>query len=122
MSENRHKYDDFFREKLDNHESSVPDNLFERLMSDRALRGQLKDFESVAPENLFDKLMRDREGSDEIPSDAPMREQILAHETPVPKQVFQEIMAERERRRRAFVWRSAAVLALLFISYFFLNY
>ena len=30
MSEDLHKYNDFFREKLDNHESSVPEDLFER--------------------------------------------------------------------------------------------
>jgi hypothetical protein len=118
MSEDRHKYDDLFREKLENHESSVPDNLFERLMSDRAMRGQLGNYDSVVSESLFDKLMRDREGSDEMPSDAPLRERMLDHETAVPKHIFNEVIAERERRRRALIWRSAAVLALLFVAYF----
>jgi hypothetical protein len=118
MSEDLHKYNDFFREKLDNHESSVPDDLFERLMSDRTLRGQLGDLESAVPENLFDKLMRDREGSDEMPSDAPLRERLLEHEEVVLKPSFEDIIAERERRRVALLWRSAMILAVLFMSYF----
>lgn len=120
MSEDLHKYNDFFRGKLDNHESSVPDDLFERLMSDRGMRGQLSDLESAVPENLFTQLMRDREGSDEMPADAPMRERLLEHEETVLKPTFDDIIAERERRRRALIWRSAAVLALLLMSYFML--
>lgn len=118
MSEDLHKYDDFFRKKLENHESSVPDDLFERLMSDRTLRGQLSDLESAVPENLFAQLMRDREGSDEMPSDAPLRERLLEHEEVVLNPTFEDIMEERERRRRALLWRSATILALLLMSYF----
>lgn len=120
MSEDGHKYDDFFRKKLENHESSIPDDLFERLMSDRTLRGQLSDLESAVPENLFNQLMRDREGSDEMLADAPLRERLLEHEEVVLKPTFEDIIAERERRRLALIWRSAAVLALLLMSYFML--
>ncbi len=118
MSKDKHNYDDFLREKLDNHASSVPDNLFERLMSDRAVRGQLDNFESPAPESLFDALIRNREGSDETPSDAPIRERLLDHESAVSKHTFNAIIDERERRRRALIWRSAAVAALLLLAYF----
>lgn len=118
MSEDLHKYNDFFRKKLGNHESSVPDDLFEKLMSDRGMRGQLSDLESAVPENLFTQLMRDREGSDEMPTDAPLRERLLEHEEVVLKPTFEDIMEERERRRRALIWRSAMILALLLMSYF----
>ena len=118
MSEDLHKYNDFFREKLDNHESSVPEDLFERLMSDRGMREQLGDLESAVPENLFAQLMRDREGSDEMPADAPLRERLLEHEEAVLKPTFEDIIEERERRRRALLWRSATILALLLMSYF----
>lgn len=41
MNKDKHPYDDFFQKKLDNHESSVPDDLFNRLMTDRSMREKL---------------------------------------------------------------------------------
>ena len=121
MSKDIHKYDDFFRQKLENHESLVPENLFEQLMSDRTMRSQLGDMASAAPESLFNKLMKQREGSDEKPTDAPLRERLLDHASAVPNDAFEEIIVERERRWRMLIWGSAALLALLFISYFVFN-
>ncbi|MBL7814099.1 MAG: hypothetical protein JNL70_03760 [Saprospiraceae bacterium] len=132
MSEDLHKYRDFFKEKLENHESEVPENLFDALMNKRNqtdtppsekaynafFQEKLSNFESDVPENLFSKLLREREGTDESVSDASIRERILDHETPVAQHIFEEMMVERDRRRRALIWRSAAALLLLLTAYF----
>ena len=117
MSENRHPYDDFFQKKLDNHESSFPDDLFNRLMSDRSMRQKLDNHDTPINDDIFNQLMRNREGSDEKPSDAPLRERLAEHPSAVPKHTFNEIIAERERRRRALVWRSATAVLLFFLTY-----
>ncbi len=136
MSEDLHPYNDFFKKKLENHESSVPDDLFDNIMRKRGgasdtpsdatynafFQKKLSDHESPVNDDLFDRLIRNREGTDEQPSDAPMRAKILAHSEAVPKPTFEAIIEERERRRRAIVWRFAAALLLLLASYLlFLN-
>ncbi len=122
MNKDKHPYDDFFQKKLDNHESSVPDDLFNRLMTDRSMREKLNKHDSPVNDGIFNQLMRNREGSDELPSDAPLRERLVAHDTDVTKPTFDEIIIEREWRRRALVWRSGAAILLFFIAYLmFLN-
>lgn len=100
MSENLNPFDKHFRQRLTDLESSVPDDLFDRL---QARRGAA------------------------LPSDAPLRERMSAHETPVSDGIFDAILAERERkkRRRVVLWRSvtavAAALLLLFAAMEFNN-
>ena len=95
MSENLNPFDKLFRQRLTDLESSVPDDLFDRL---QARRGAA------------------------LPSDAPLRERVSAHETPVSNVIFDAVLAERERRkrRRVIFWRSmtavAAALLLLFVA------
>lgn len=134
MSEELHPYNDFFKKKLENHESEVPNDLFESLMRKRTqeqpsdasyndfFQNKLGTYESSVPNDLFDSLIRQREGSDEQPSDAPLRERITEHSTAVPDHIFNSVIAERERRRRALIWRFAAA-SLLFLSAYlwFLN-
>ena len=117
MSENRHPYDDFFQKKLDNHESSVSDDLFNRLMTDRSMREKLDNHDSPVNDDIFNQIMRHREGSDEQPSDAPLRERLAEHSSAVPKHTFNEVIVARERRRRALAWRSATVILLFFLTY-----
>ena len=117
MSENRHPYDDFFQKKLGNHESSVSDDLFNRLMTDRSMRQKLDNHDSPVNDDIFNHLMRNREGSDEQPSDAPLRERLTEHPSAVPKDTFNEIIVEKERRRRALAWRSATAILLFFLTY-----
>ena len=134
MSEELHPYNDFFKKKLENHESEVPNDLFESLMRKRTqeqpsdasyndfFQHKLGTYESSVPNDLFDSLIRHREGSDELPSDAPLRERITEHSTAVPDHIFNSVIAERERRRRALIWRFTAA-SLLFLSAYlwFLN-
>lgn len=100
MSENLNSFDKHFRQRLTDLESSVPDDLFDRL---QARRGAA------------------------LPSDAPLRERLSAHETLVSDGIFDAVLAERERRkrRRVVMWRSvtavAAALLLLFVALEFKN-
>ena len=122
MNKDKHPYDDFFQKKLDNHESSVPDDLFNRLMTDRSMREKLDNHDSPVNDDIFNQLMRSREGSDELPSDAPLRERLVEHDSVLTKPTFNEIIAERERRRRSLIWRSGTAVLLFFIAYLmFLN-
>ena len=122
MNKDKHPYDDFFQKKLDNHETSVPDDLFNRLMTDRSMREKLDNHDSPINDDIFNQLMRNREGSDEQPSDAPLRERLVEHDSVVTKPTFENIILERERRRRALVWRSSAAILLFFLAYLmFLN-
>ncbi len=117
MNKNRHPYNDFFQKKLDNHESSVSDDLFNRLMTDRSMREKLDNHDSLVTDDIFNQLMRNREGSDEQPSDAPLRERLAEHISAVPKETFNEVIVERERRQRALSWRSATAILLFFLTY-----
>ena len=120
MNKNRHPYNDFFQKKLDSYESEVPDDLFNRLMTDRSMREKLDKHDSPVNDDIFNQLMRNREGSDELPSDAPLRERLVEHDSVVTKPTFNDIIIERERRRRALVWRSSAAILLFFIAYLML--
>ncbi len=122
MSKKKHPYNDFFQKKLDNHESLVSDDLFNRLMTDRSMREKLDNHDSPVNDDFFNQLMRQREGSDEQPSDTPLRERLSEHNSAVPKHTFNEIIVERERQRRALAWRSATAVLLFFLTYFmFMN-
>jgi hypothetical protein len=136
MKEDLPPYNDFFKKKLENHESSTPDDLFDNIMRKRGgsssepsdapyndfFKKKLGNHESLVSEDLFDRLIRNREGSDVLPSDAPLRERILEHTEAVSKPTFEAVIEERERRRRALVWRFAAAMLLFFTAYLvFLN-
>ncbi len=90
MAENKNPFDAHFHRRLSDHESPIPDDLFDRL---QARRGSA------------------------IPSDAPVRERLAAHETPVSDTLFDAVLAERERRkrRRVIFWRSATAIAALWL-------
>jgi hypothetical protein len=80
---------------------------------DEHFQRRLNDLESAVPNDLFDRLQARRGGP--APTDAPLRERLEGHESPVSATVFDDILAERERRkrRRALWWRSALALAAL---------
>ncbi len=122
MNKDKHPYNDFFQKKLDNHESSVPDDLFNRLMTDYSMRKKLNNHDAPVNKDIFNQLMRNREGSDEQPSDAPLRERLVAHNSVVSTPTFEGIIIERERRRRSLFMRFGAAVLLLFMTYLmFLN-
>ena len=90
MSNNKHIFDEHFRQRLTDHESPVPDDLFSRL---QARRGAA------------------------LPDDAPLRERLAAHASPVSDTIFDVVLAERERRkrRRIVLWRAFAGIAVLWL-------
>ena len=90
MRNDKHPFDEHFRQRLTDHESPVPDDLFSRL---QARRGAA------------------------LPADAPLRERLAAHESPVSDTIFDAVLAERERRkrRRVVLWRTFTGIAALWL-------
>ena len=90
MRNDKHPFDEHFRQRLTDHESPVPDDLFSRL---QARRGAA------------------------LPADAPLRERLAAHESPVSNTIFDAVLAERGRRkrRRVVLWRTFAGIAALWL-------
>jgi hypothetical protein len=122
MKENQNPFDEHLQRRLSDHESPVSNDLFDRLQarrggalsSDAPLRERLEGHESFVPTDMFDRLQAQRGG--DLLSDAPLRKRLEGHESPVSEKVFDAILVERERRkRRVWLWRSAAAIAAMLL-------
>jgi hypothetical protein len=80
MAEHIPSFDDFFKKRLGEHASPVPEDMFDRMMRERAE----KQLDNIAPPSLTDRLNN--------------------YDAPVPEDMFDRIMTERERRRPAIAW------------------
>ncbi len=125
-------FDDNVKKRLGEHESPVPEDMFERILRERtsrlddvqdaSLRARLENHASVVPTALFDKITTEREtritNDDLHPS---LNERFAGLESAVPANMFERVISERERRRPAlswwqsprFKWAIAASLLLL---------
>ncbi|MEO7311524.1 MAG: hypothetical protein ABIX01_14065 [Chitinophagaceae bacterium] len=113
-------YDDMMRSKLNNHESKVPDHLFDHLRNRMDAEDQIFDadvaahtfnFASPVPANLFDEI-NDRLDLDNIAFDSAIRNSLTKSESPVPAGMWNRIIREKDRRRPLAWWWAAAVLFL----------
>jgi hypothetical protein len=108
-------FDDTVNNRLDEYETPVPEDMFERILRERAnrladeqdasLRFRLDNHVSTIPSNLFDKITTERDTritSDDLqPS---LNERLTDFESVVPAGAFERIMAERERRKPIVAW------------------
>jgi hypothetical protein len=98
-------FDDTVNKRLDEYETPVPEDMFERILRERAnrladeqdasLRLRLDNHVSTIPSNLFDKITTER---DTRTSDASLRHRLDNHVSAVPTTLFDEITIERDTR------------------------
>jgi hypothetical protein len=118
------QFDNFFKKRLQNHESEVPHALFNRLMEERnaqqpefdtIFQGKLKEYESAVPTDSFDNLMRKRDWQ-HSPIYGFFRRMLVQHEAPVPVDMFERVMQVREFNHPVALWQRRDVqLSLLLL-------
>ena len=108
-------FDDSINKRLSEHESPPPEDMFERILRERAirlteeqdasLRERLDNHVSIVPSNLFDKITTERDtritNDDLQPS---LSEKLADFESAVPANMFDRIIAERDNRRPVAAW------------------
>jgi hypothetical protein len=108
-------FDDHINKRLSEHESPPPEDMFERILRERAnrlaeeqdaaLRERLDNHASVVPTNMFDKITIERDtritNDDLQPS---LGEKLATFESAVPADMFERIIAERDKRRPVIAW------------------
>lgn len=108
-------FDDMINKRLDEHASPVPEDMFERILRERAsrleheqddaLRQRLDAYSSVVPTALFDKIANEREtriSNDDLqPS---LSERLIDFESVVPANMFENILSERDKRKPVVAW------------------
>lgn len=121
--------DDIIRQRLEDYESEVPDNMFDRISQirgeertnnpDEIIKEKLADYESAVPVFLFDNIMDERAARTPS-SEEVIRRKLIEHESGVPADMFERIMNERESRRPVVAWWQTSkfrwVVATLFMS------
>jgi hypothetical protein len=116
MAEHIPSFDDFFKKRLGEHASPVPEDMFDRMMKHRAekqwdsialpsLADRLNNYDAPVPEDMFERMMRERAGKqlDNITPPS-LTDRLNNYDAPVPTDMFDRIMDERERRRPAIAW------------------
>jgi hypothetical protein len=97
-------FDDFFKDRLGEHESPVSDSIFDRLMSEREaavptenptqfFRDKLEDFESPVPKGIFDNIIKTHE---ENQVGNFFKNALENHASAVPVSMFEGMMQTRE--------------------------
>jgi hypothetical protein len=96
-------FDDTVNKRLGEHETPVPEDMFERILRERAnrlteaddtaLRDRLGNYISIVPSNLFDKITGER---DTHITDANLRQRLDDHISAVPSNLFDKITTERD--------------------------
>ncbi len=127
-------YDDIIRQRLEEYESEVPDNMFDRISQirgeertnnpDEIIKEKLTDYESAVPAFLFENMMNERDARTPSTEEV-IRRKLIDHESIVPTNMFDRIVNEREGRRPVAVawwqtsrlkWVMAALLLVLLIG------
>jgi hypothetical protein len=97
-------FDDFFRDRLGEHESLFSDSIFDRLMSEREeampsenptnfFRDKLEGFESPVPKGIFDNIIKSHE--ENLVGDF-FKDALENHASAVPVGMFEGMMQSRE--------------------------
>ena len=125
-------FDDMINKRLDEHQSPVPEDMFERILRERAnrledaqdaaLRQRLNAYSSIVPITLFDKIATEREtriSNDDLqPS---LSERLTDLESVMPFNMFERIMSKRDNRKPLVAWwqsprfKVAIAASLLFL-------
>jgi hypothetical protein len=106
-------FDDFFRDRLSEHESPFSDSIFDRLTSEREatmrsdnqtdfFRDKLEDFESPISKNTFDKIINAH--NENVVTDF-FRNALENHFSDVPAGVFESLMLTREESQTSSVFK-----------------
>ncbi len=97
-------HDDILKQRLEDYESQVPDDMFERIMSQRALpdsssddilKAKLAGFESAIPADMFDRIMNERSNLEPTLDDV-FNAKLADYKSPIPANMFNNVMNERE--------------------------
>lgn len=102
MEENS-THDDIFKQKLEGYESSVPDDMFDRIMSqrdmpdasDEIIKNKLSGITSTISTDLFEQLMNKRNHLNTSTDDA-IKARLEHYEAPVANNMFERIMEARD--------------------------
>jgi hypothetical protein len=107
---NQNSFDENINERLSDHESPLPEDMFERILRERAnrlteahdasLRERLDNHVSIVPSNLFDRIANERDNNQRLEEakDANLRERLDNHIAIVPSNLFDRISIERDTR------------------------
>jgi hypothetical protein len=122
MAEHIPSFDDFFKKRLGEFASSVPEDMFDRMMQERvekqldniappSLTERLNNYAAPVPEDMFDRMMRER-AEKHLDNIAPpsLTDRLNSYNTPVPEDMFDRIMRERESRRPIVAWWQSSQL------------
>jgi hypothetical protein len=97
-------HDDILKQRLEGYESQVPDDMFERIMSQRALpesssdgilKEKLDNYESTLPTGIFDRIMNERSNLEPTMDDV-FNAKLADYKSPIPANMFNNVMNERE--------------------------
>jgi hypothetical protein len=107
---NQNSFDENINERLSDHVSPLPENMFERILRERAnrlteehdasLRERLDNHASIVPSNIFDKIAQERDNNQRLEEtqDANLRDRLDNHISVVSSSLFDRISIERDTR------------------------
>lgn len=106
-------FDDFFKDRLGEHESPVSDSIFDRLMSEREaavptenttnfFRDKLEDFESPVPKGVFDGIIKAHE--ENLVGNF-FKNALENHASAVPTSLFEGMMQSREETQTSDIFK-----------------
>ncbi len=117
-------YDDIIRQRLNDYESEIASDMFERMAQkrkelsvdpDNIIKDKLTDFESAVPAFMFDSIIQERDTR--LPdADKTFRHKLTEYESVVPADMFERIMQTREGRRPIIVWWKNRTIGILVSS------
>lgn len=95
--------DDIFKQRLEGYESQVPDDMFDRIMSqrdmlqpsDEIIKDKIQDYESPVSSSIFDRMMAEREPATPTVDDV-FKSKLSDYESPIPADMFERVMGARE--------------------------
>jgi hypothetical protein len=108
---NQNSFDDNINKRLSDHESPLPEDMFERVLRERAnrltaeqdaaLRERLDNHVSSVPNNLFDRIANERDSKKglEEAQDANLRHRLDNHVSIIPSNLFDRIAGELDKKR-----------------------
>lgn len=117
----RQPYDDIIRQRLDDHESKIAADMFERMAQkrkemsvdpDNIIKDKLTDYESKIPTFMFDSIIKERDTrlSD---ADSTLRHKLREYESTVATDMFERIVQTRKGRRPVIVWWKNRTIGIL---------
>ena len=114
-------FDDMMRSRLNNHESQVPQDMFDNIRHridamdqsfDAAVSTQVINYASAVPANMFDDVNGRMEFLDQA-FDADINSRLNNYQSIVPADMWQRIMTNKDKRRPVAWWWAAALLFLV---------